>query len=201
MARGRERQLDREYNPLFYADEPLTSAAYHRWLVDNGVTWVALPDVPLDYSSVQEVALIRSGLPYLHRVWSNPHWTLWRVSNSPGLVTGAARLEVPTPRPARAPHRHEQGAGARAIPLHARGAGHPGSACISRSAGGWLRVEVHAPGTVDLTAHLPRRRPHLRRTLGLRAGRPVAQGAGFSFLAVPLLLPSRRDDRTTRIGS
>lgn len=153
LARGWERQLDRKYNPLFYADEPLTSAAYHQWLVDNGVTWVALPDVPLDYSSVQEVALIRSGLPYLHRVWSNPHWTLWRVSGSPGLVTGAARLEVPAP---------DQ------LVLHATRAGPVlvrfrytpvwqvtrGSACISRSEGGWLRVLVHAPGTVDLTAHL-----------------------------------------------
>ncbi len=153
LARGWERQLDRKYNPLFYADEPLTSAAYHQWLVDNGVTWVALPDVPLDYSSVQEVALIRSGLPYLHRVWSNPHWTLWRVSDSPGLVTGAARLEVPTPDRL-VLHADSGGTGARAIPLHARVAGHPGLG-VHQPFRRWLASRAGArPGTVDLTAHL-----------------------------------------------
>ena len=153
LARGWERQLDRKYNPLFYADEPLTSATYHRWLLDNGVTWVAVPDVPLDYSSVQEVALIRSGLPYLHRVWASPHWSLWRVSDSPGLVTGSARLQAP------APDRlvlHATRAGPVLVRFRYTPVWHvtQGSACVSKAEGGWLRVRVDAPGTVDLTAQL-----------------------------------------------
>jgi hypothetical protein len=53
LARGWERQLDRAYNPIFYADE-LDPHAYRRWLADNGVAYVALPDTQLDDSSLLE---------------------------------------------------------------------------------------------------------------------------------------------------
>ena len=54
LARGWERQLDRKVNRLFYDDEPLTAARYARWLRDNAVRYVALPDAPLDYSGADE---------------------------------------------------------------------------------------------------------------------------------------------------
>ena len=88
LARGWERQLDVADNPIFYAATPLTATSYERWLVDQGVSWVALPDAPLDYSSRAEGTLLRTGtISDLHEVWHNAHWTVWQVRNSPGIVS------------------------------------------------------------------------------------------------------------------
>ena len=52
IARGWERQLDRDRNGLFYdGPTPLTPARYRAWLLEQAVSYVALPDAPLDYSA------------------------------------------------------------------------------------------------------------------------------------------------------
>ena len=61
LARGWHRQLDRKVNPLFYDNEALTAARYERWLRDNAVRWVALPDAPLDFSAEEERRAARAG--------------------------------------------------------------------------------------------------------------------------------------------
>ena len=61
LARGWERQLDRQRNALFYDDRPITAARYRRWLDDNAVRFVALADAPIDYSAAREAALVRAG--------------------------------------------------------------------------------------------------------------------------------------------
>ncbi len=81
LARGWERQLDTRYGALFYRSG-LTAAAYRAWLAENGVAYVALPDVRLDEAGLAEGALIARGLPYLHEVWRSPHWRLYRVGTS-----------------------------------------------------------------------------------------------------------------------
>ncbi len=91
LARGWERQLDIGYNPIFYSD-PLTPASYANWLHTNGVAFVALPDAQLDDSSNGERALLLQRLPYLHEVWRDAHWTVWRVAGFAGLVEGHATL-------------------------------------------------------------------------------------------------------------
>ena len=91
IARGWERQLDIRFNHLFY--EPgLTAARFHDWLKEEGVDRVALPDAPLDDAGKQEAALLDQGLPFLREVWSNPHWRVWEVVDSPGLVDGPATV-------------------------------------------------------------------------------------------------------------
>lgn len=89
LARGWERQLDRKRNPLFYEDAPLTAQSYHRWLVDNAVSYVALPDATLDYSSRAEGALIDAGVPGLEQVWHDAHWRLLAVRGTRPLADGA----------------------------------------------------------------------------------------------------------------
>jgi hypothetical protein len=84
IARGWERQLDRKVNALFYEGE-LTPERYQRWLKDNAVRWVALPDAPLDYSARAEAALIDGGLPYLEEIWHDEHWRLFAVSDAEPL--------------------------------------------------------------------------------------------------------------------
>ena len=90
-ARGWERQLDIGFNPIFYS-KPLTARSYRQWLSDNGVAYVALPDVQLDDSSLKERSLLLRGVPYLHEVWHDAHWRVWRVAGFTGLIKGHATL-------------------------------------------------------------------------------------------------------------
>jgi hypothetical protein len=90
LARGWERQLDLARNGLFYDGRPLTAQAYRRWLDDNAVHWVALPEAPIDYSAAAEAKLVREGLPYLREVWRDRRWRLFAVRDPAPLATGAA---------------------------------------------------------------------------------------------------------------
>ncbi len=86
LARGWLRQLDTTRDDIFYDDGPLTDAAYRRWLRQNAISYVALPDAPLDYSSVAERKLILSGPSYLRLRWSSPHWRIYAVRDPEPLV-------------------------------------------------------------------------------------------------------------------
>jgi hypothetical protein len=91
LARGWERQLDRADNPLFY-DSRLTAATYDRWLHDNAIRFVALPDAALDSSAQREAALIRAGQPYLRLVMRSAHWRVYAVMRPTPIAQGAATL-------------------------------------------------------------------------------------------------------------
>jgi hypothetical protein len=91
LARGWERQLDRADNPLFY-DGRLTAATYDRWLHDNAIRFVALPDATLDSSAQREAALIRAGQPYLRLVMRSAHWRVYAVVLPTPIAQGAATL-------------------------------------------------------------------------------------------------------------
>ena len=148
LARGWERQLDRKVNPLFYDDAALTPARYRAWLARMAVQWVAVPDVPLDYSAREEATLIADGLPYLREVWRNAHWRLYAVRGAAPLAVPPARvlaadtdsLTVGTPR-------------AGAFDLRVRWSPYwavvGGDACIA-SDGDWTRLEVRRAGVVRL---------------------------------------------------
>lgn len=89
IARGWYRQADEADNPLFY-NHTLTSDTYHAWLLDMAVGWVALPsNVQLDFASRDEAAVINSQPDYLHLVWANMSWALYRVTDARPLVQGA----------------------------------------------------------------------------------------------------------------
>jgi hypothetical protein len=92
LARGWERQLDTENNPIFYSGGRLDPVTYRAWLIDNGVRYVALPDVQLDYAAVAEGSLLRRGVPGLRPVFSDAHWRIFAVTGSSGIVSGPARL-------------------------------------------------------------------------------------------------------------
>lgn len=152
LARGWVRQIDTLDNPLFYNDS-LTRTQYHDWLLANGVTWVALPDVPLDYSALAEARLLSAGQPYLEPVWHDGHWRVWKVADTPGLVTGPATVTALQPN---------------RVTLNATSAGtvmlrvrytslwtvESGAACVRTADDGWTRVVVRRAGPVELTASL-----------------------------------------------
>jgi hypothetical protein len=158
LARGWLRQLESDDHDLF-TDGSLRAATYRTWLRANGVSYVAVADTELDYLAKDEAALIRRGLPYLDRVWSNRHWRLYRVEHSTGLV-------------ARRGHASRGASGAHLTALGPASftlfASHPGTfivrvrytgywtvtsghACVERY-GDWTKVRVRRPGVVNVAA-------------------------------------------------
>jgi hypothetical protein len=91
LPRGWERQLDIKYNHLFY-DGSLNAGTYDAWLHQLGVRFVALSDSTVDFSAVQEKALIERGLPYLHLVFRSRHWSVYAVADPSPIVQGSAVL-------------------------------------------------------------------------------------------------------------
>jgi hypothetical protein len=86
LARGWLRQLDTTRDDVFYGDEPLTASAYGDWLRRNAISFVALPDAPLDYSSIAERRLILAEPNYLDLRWRSPHWRIYAVRDPMPLV-------------------------------------------------------------------------------------------------------------------
>jgi hypothetical protein len=93
LARGWLRQLDTTRDDIFYDEGELTDRTYSAWLRDNAISYVALPDAPLDYSSVAEKHLILTEPPYLHLRFVSQHWRIYEVADPRPMVTplGAAR--------------------------------------------------------------------------------------------------------------
>ncbi len=87
LARGWLRQLDTTRDQIFYGDDNrVDSGAYRAWLHDNAIRYVALPDAPLDYSSVGERRLILSAPPYLAPRWHDAHWRVYEVRDAAPMV-------------------------------------------------------------------------------------------------------------------
>ena len=93
LARGWNRQVDTEYNARFYdREDPLTAAEYRRWLRAWAVSYVVVPPGRPDNGSVTETALISGGLPYLHLVWHDANWKIFRVAGATPTVSGGAQV-------------------------------------------------------------------------------------------------------------
>ncbi len=150
LARGWERQLDKRYDGVLESGH-LTPGAYRGWLDSNGVSYVALPDLPLDPSSAQEGTLIRKGLPFLREVFVSRRWRVFKVLGASGLLEGPGKLES---------------LGHAGFSLLARRPGHflvrvhhthwwtvtGGDAKVSSAPGGWTEVTVSRPGKVSVAA-------------------------------------------------
>ncbi len=91
IARGWWRQLDMEYNPLFY-DGTLDAASYREWLHREAVSYVALPHSELDDAGVGEAALIAEGLPFLELDRVLTDWTVYEVVDPRPIVAGPGTL-------------------------------------------------------------------------------------------------------------
>ena len=153
LARGWERQVDVDRNPIFYADG-LDPAGYHDWLRHNAVSLVAVaPDSPPDRYARTEAALIATGLPYLREVWRDPVWRLYAVDDPLPLVadsgrlfrsdSAAVRFTVDTP-------------GDVLVRVHwSRWLTLTGSGgCLAPSQDGWTTVRVETPGEQILSSAL-----------------------------------------------
>jgi hypothetical protein len=153
LARGWERQLDVADNPLFYGHRPLTPKRYQEWLDASGVQWVALPDVPLDYSARAEARLLRHPPAYLRPAWQGRHWRVWRVVGSPGILRGPGTLVSLQPDDVVI---DAQRAGSfdlrvRYTPMWSVVSGR---ACVTAGADGWTRIQAQAQGHIELATAL-----------------------------------------------
>jgi hypothetical protein len=163
IARGWETQLDRELNPEFYTGR-LDDGTYHRWLVENAVSIVALPLGQLRATSEDEAAVIRHRPDYLREVFANEDWKVYEVVDASPLVDNSATLVDVQPDE---------------LTIDATRTGwttvkfrftemyevSEGAACVEPSSDGWIRIFVEEPGRIRLTialsvdAVLKRRQP------------------------------------------
>jgi hypothetical protein len=151
IARGWERQLDRFRNPLFYEEgEPVTAARYHLWLLENAISYVALPDAPLDYSAKSEARLVRSGAAsYLSEIWRSAHWRLFAVrgasplAQAPALLTSVGHDSFTLV----APRAGSYEVRLRFTPYWALAGG---SGCVSATSQGWTAVSARGAGTLHV---------------------------------------------------
>ncbi len=149
-SRGWERQIDLRYNEILYHPD-LTAEQLHAWMLSAGVGLVAVPDAPIDYWSTREVALVDAGQPWLRPVWSDAHWRVWRVTDSPGLVTGPSTLtRLGVDSFTLSPN----GSGPSLVRVHWSPYWRvtSGNACVAPGAQDWTTVDVRGTGPVVVTA-------------------------------------------------
>ena len=152
LARGWFRQEDFPQNDSLYQDR-LTPVEFQHWLRSLGVRYVLLPDAPLDYSSVREARLLRSGLSGLNVIGHSRHWTFYELPAATPIVTpppgrraeltylGQQRVVLWTSGPGRYVVRVRYTPYRRAL---------PSSACLSATADGMTAVTTHMLGYVQL---------------------------------------------------
>ncbi len=94
LARGWETQEDLELNRSLNQD-PLPPVQYKVWLDNNAVGYVALPSTSV--GKFPEYDLVRSGTAtYLHRIWADEHWQLFRVADPTPIVAKPASVFAST---------------------------------------------------------------------------------------------------------
>jgi hypothetical protein len=150
LARGWEKQLEERYDaPLLSSG--LDAAAYARWLREQAVGFVALPDAQLDPSSAREGRLIRAGLPYLREVFASAHWRVFAVLGATPLLSGSGRL-LALGHEAFSLRAYAPGSYTLRVHFTRYWTVTHGRACVAGAPGGWTRLRVLAPGTIDVGA-------------------------------------------------
>jgi hypothetical protein len=150
IARGWERQLDSQRNKLFYeGSKPLSAQRYRSWLSDEAVSYVALPNSPLDYAAKSEARLIQSAPPYLREVWRSEHWRLFEVRSATPLAQPPSVLEQldDDSFTLRTSSAGTFTVRVRFTPYWALAAGH---GCVSRGAGDWTQVQARGAGSLHV---------------------------------------------------
>ncbi len=91
LARGWETQEDNALNGAL-DKRPLDPRVYKIWLQNNAVGYVALPSTSVGH--YPEYDLVKSGraAAYLHEIWSNAHWKLFRVADPTPIAGAPARV-------------------------------------------------------------------------------------------------------------
>jgi hypothetical protein len=151
--RGWLRQVDVKLNPLFY-EGPLTPDKYGRWLGENAVRWVAVPDAPIGYGGKRETELLDRGTPpFLRGPARAGHWRVYEVITPHPLVVPAGGADI---KPIRL--------GTDEVVLDVRRPGDAivrvhfspywriadGPGCVGEAPGDWTRITAKRAGRIRL---------------------------------------------------
>ena len=150
LARGWEKQLDERYDAPLLSPR-LNASEYERWLRQEAIAYVALPDVQLDPSSAREGALVRAGLPYLRLVHSTPHWRIYAVRDPTPLLSGRGRL-LSLGHDSFAVRAEAPGSLLLRVRYTRWFALRSGAGCVGRGAGGWTRLDAARAGVLRVHA-------------------------------------------------
>jgi hypothetical protein len=145
LARGWERQLDQKANPIFYDGDPLTASAYHEWLKDNAIHWVALPNAPLDYSARDEKKVLERGARFLKLAYASPRWRIWEVRGTDPVASNGGKLLAAGPN-----WFMVDAAKTTVVRYRYTKYWSTSDACLARADGGWTEVEPRNDGGVIL---------------------------------------------------
>jgi hypothetical protein len=145
LARGWERQLDQKANPIFYDGKPLTASAYHAWLKENAIHWVALPNAPLDYSAHAEKQVLERGAKFLKLAYASPRWRIWEVAGTDPPASNGAKLLAAGPN-----WFMVDASKTTVVRYRYTKYWSTSDACLSRADDGWTEVEPHNDGGVIL---------------------------------------------------
>jgi hypothetical protein len=153
LARGFERQLDVRYDGVFYRGgdasgqgiPALAADRYRSWLARNAVSYVALPEAPLDYAARAEARLVRSEPSLLREVWRSRNWRLFAVTAPAPLAQPPSELTAlgTDSFALQAPRAGSFLVRVRFTSYWALRAGH---GCVRRGREGWTEVQARAPG-------------------------------------------------------
>ena len=169
LARGWERQFNINRDALFYdeAETPLTAARYRRWLFNETISYVALPDARLRTTGGGR-GPVCCAVGTRGRWWRRAarRWR-WGRATVParnlalGALAPVRGAQPPAagrgaPQHDRAQHRlvHRlstpHGRLRRARAFHAYWAITDGRGCVRRAPGGWTEVQAHSAGSLHV---------------------------------------------------
>ncbi|MDQ3740957.1 MAG: hypothetical protein M3389_08445, partial [Actinomycetota bacterium] len=149
IARGWERQVDRERNELFYEGR-LTPERYAVWLRDNAIGYVAVPlRLPMDASAEEEKTLALSRPRTLREVFRSEDWRVFETTDPVPLADGVATLTEVKPE-GFVLNAAQRGTSTIRIRFTPYWAVLEGDGCVGPAPGGWTRVRVRRAGRVEV---------------------------------------------------
>jgi hypothetical protein len=151
IARGWERQLDIARDGVFYEHgNAFDASQYRKWLSQNAVSYVALPDAPLDYSARGEARVVGAAPSYLYEVWRSSHWRLFAVRGAAPLAQPPSELTQlgSDSFTLRAPRAGAYVVRVRFTPYWSISSGR---GCVQRAPGGWTELRAPSAESVHVT--------------------------------------------------
>lgn len=153
LVRGWFRQDDFPTDSILYRSVPLTSSSYIAWLRSLGVAYVVAADIPPDFSSQAELALLASGHSGLSVAWQSPDVTIYALPGPTSMVTG------PAPASLLALHRTSMSIrvdapGRYRVAVHWSPYWHTSAGCVTRSPGGMTTLVASSAGVAHVSFRL-----------------------------------------------
>ena len=149
IARGWNRQLDRERNRLFY-DGVLTPERYAVWLRANAIRYVAVPlRLPMDESGEREKTLALAGTAGLREVLRAGEWRVMEVGDPRPLADGAATVTEVKPE-GFVLNTTQPGTSTMRVRFTPYWKLLEGEGCVEPAPGGWTRVRVREAGRIEV---------------------------------------------------